>query len=52
VVVGGIAAVGPEFVRCDAGFLQLVEQRDQVAALVLVSGAEQDLQWQPARVGR
>jgi hypothetical protein len=34
----------------DAGGRELVEQRQQVAPLVLVSGAEQDLEWEPARL--
>ena len=34
----------------DADFGERVEQREQVALLVLVAGPEQDLQWDPARL--
>ena len=47
---GGVAAVGPELVRLDADFGERVEQWQQVAPLVLVSGAEQDLERDPARL--
>jgi hypothetical protein len=46
----GVAAVGPEFVGLDADFGELVEQWQQVAPLVLVSGPEQDLERDPARL--
>src|SRR6266480_6900836 len=38
----GVAAVGPELARTDAGLGERVEQRDQVALLVLVAGREPD----------
>jgi hypothetical protein len=48
----GVAAVGPQLGRLDADGGELVEQRQQVAALVLVAGAEQDRQRQPALLDR
>jgi hypothetical protein len=36
--LGGVAAVGPEFVRADAACDQFVDERQQVASLVLVAG--------------
>jgi hypothetical protein len=47
---GGVAAVGPELVGDDACVRELVQQRDQVALFVVVAGAEQDVERQPARV--
>src|SRR5204862_6020970 len=38
----GVAAVGPKLARPQPLSLQLVQQRQQVAALVLVAGAELD----------
>jgi hypothetical protein len=46
----GVAAVGPELGRADPAPLEFVEQRQQVAALVLVAGAELDRERQPAGV--
>jgi hypothetical protein len=46
----GIAAVGPELARMDPGRGQAVQQRQQVAALVLVAGRERDRERQPARI--
>ena len=46
----GIAAVGPELARLDAGLSEPLEQRQQVAPLVLVAGPEADRERQPARV--
>jgi hypothetical protein len=39
---GGVAAVCPELVGVDTGGGELVEQRQQVAALVFVAGCEPD----------
>jgi hypothetical protein len=47
---GGVAAVGPQLGGADPALGELVEQRQQVAALVLVAGAELDRKRQPARV--
>jgi hypothetical protein len=44
----GIAAVGPELARMDPDRGQPLEQRQQVAPLVLVAGPERDRQRQPA----
>jgi len=46
----GIAAVGPELVRVDPSRRQQIEQRQQVALLVLVAGPEADRERQPAGV--
>jgi hypothetical protein len=46
----GVAAVGPQLARLDAGLGERVEQRQQVPPLVLVSGPEQDLERDPARL--
>jgi len=46
----GVAAVGPELERMDPGRGERVEQRQQVALLVLVAGPEADRQRQPAGV--
>lgn len=40
----GVAAVGPELARTDAARGEGVEEREQVAALVLVAGREPDLE--------
>lgn len=40
----GVAAVGPELARMDAALGEGVEEREQVAALVLVPGREPDLE--------
>jgi hypothetical protein len=48
----GIAAVGPELGRPDRRRGERVEQRQQVALLILVAGPEQDGERQPARVDR
>lgn len=48
----GIAAVGPQLARVDAGRGQLVEQRQQVAPLVFVAGREPDRERLSARVDR
>jgi hypothetical protein len=46
----GVAAVGPELARMDPDRGQALQQRQQVAPLVLVAGRERDLERQPARV--
>jgi len=46
----GVAAVGPQLLRLDPCFSERVEQRQQVALLVLVSGTKQDLERDPARL--
>jgi hypothetical protein len=46
----GIGAVGPELTRVDAALGEGIEQREQVALLVLVSGREPDRERRPARV--
>jgi hypothetical protein len=42
---GVVAAVGEQLLRPDAPLVQQLEQRQQVALLVLVAGREQDLEW-------
>jgi hypothetical protein len=46
----GVAAIGPELERADTDRGQLLEQRQQVAPLVLVAGPELDRKRQPAGV--
>jgi len=46
----GIAAVGPELARMDPGRGETLQQRQQVAPLVLVAGRERDRERQPARI--
>jgi hypothetical protein len=46
----GIAAVGPELARMDPGRGEALQQRQQVAPLVLVAGRERDRERQPARI--
>jgi hypothetical protein len=48
----GVAAVGPQLQRLDAGLLERVEQRQQIALLVLVAGRKQDRQRQAATLDR
>lgn len=48
----GVAAVGQQLLGLDAGLGQGVEQRQQVALLVLVAGREQDRQRQAAAFDR
>jgi len=38
----GVAAVGPELARTDAGLGERVDERNQVALLVLVAGRQPD----------
>jgi hypothetical protein len=47
---GGVAAVGPQLVRFDPALEQLIDQRQQVAALVLVAGAHADRERRPVGV--
>jgi hypothetical protein len=47
---GGVAAVGPQFAWFDAALGECVQQGEQVAALVLVAGRDQDLQRCATRV--
>jgi hypothetical protein len=49
VFAGGVAAVGPELARVEAGYEQPFEQGQQVALLVLFAGAEQDVERQSVR---
>ena len=46
----GVAAVGPELLGMDAGLSEPLEQRQQVAPLVLVARRERDRKRQPARI--
>jgi hypothetical protein len=48
--LGGVAAVGPELARPDPLREQLIDQRDQVALLVFVSGREADRERCPVGV--
>jgi len=46
----GVAAVGPELARTDPGLGERVDQRQQVALLVLVAGRKPDGEGAPERV--
>jgi hypothetical protein len=46
----GVAAVGPQLGRVDAGLRERIDQRQQVPLLVLVPGSDLDRERQPAAV--
>jgi hypothetical protein len=48
----GVAAVSPQLLGLDAGIREQIEQRQQVAPLVLVASPKQDCERQPARLDR